>query len=49
MIDFLKLSIPFKPEHIIVCKDGDTSFLKVTLIEIARKTGIKLKSSHVTI
>lgn len=49
MIDFLKLSIPFKPEHIIVCKDGDTSFLKETLIEIARKTGIKLKSSHVTI
>lgn len=48
MIDFLKLSIPFKPEHIIVCKDGDTSFLKETLIEIARKTGIKLKSSHVT-
>ena len=48
MIDFLKLSIPFKPEHIIVCKDGDTSFLKETLIEIARKTGIKLKSSNVT-
>lgn len=48
MIDFLKLSIPFKAEHIIVCKDGETSFLKETLIEIARRTGIKLKSSNVT-
>lgn len=48
MIDFLKLSIPFKAEHIIVCKDGETSFLKDTLIEIARRTGIKLKSSNVT-
>lgn len=48
MIDFLKLSIPFKTEHIIVCKDGETSFLKDSLIEIARRTGIKLKSSNVT-
>lgn len=48
MIDFLKLSIPFKAEHIIVCKDGEISFLKETLIEIARRTGIKLKSSNVT-
>ena len=48
MIDFLKLSIPFKTEHIIVCKDGETSFLKDSLIEIARRTGIKLTSSKVT-
>lgn len=48
MIDFLKISIPFKTEHIIICKDGETSFLKDALIEIARKTGVKLKSSNVT-
>ena len=48
MIDFLRLSIPFKAEDIIVCKDGETSFLKDSLIEIARRTGIKLKSSNVT-
>ena len=48
MIDFLRLSIPFKAENIIICKDGETSFLKDSLIEIARQTGIKLKSSNVT-
>lgn len=48
MIDFLRLSIPFKAENIIVCKDGETSFLKDSLIEIARRTGIKLKSANVT-
>uniref|UniRef100_A0AAU8B2P9 Replication-associated protein G2P n=1 Tax=Dulem virus 52 TaxID=3145763 RepID=A0AAU8B2P9_9VIRU len=48
MIDFLKLSIPFKNENVIVCKDGETVFLKETLVEIARRTGIKLKSSNVT-
>ncbi|QLB14718.1 DNA replication protein [Mannheimia granulomatis] len=48
MIDFLKLSIPFKSEQILVCKDGETSFLKDTLIEISRRTGIKLRSGNVT-
>lgn len=48
MIDFLKLSIPFKSEHVLVCKDGETSFLKDTLIEISRRTGIKLRSGNVT-
>ena len=48
MIDFLKLSIPFKTEHILVCKDGETSFLKETLIEIARRTGIKLRAGNVS-
>ena len=48
MIDFLKLSIPFKNEHILVCKDGETSFLKENLIEISRKVGLKLRSGNVT-
>ena len=48
MIDFLKLSIPFKTEHILVCKDGETSFLKETLIEIAKRTGLKLRAGNVT-
>ena len=48
MIDFLKLSIPFKSEHILVCKDGETSFLKENLIEISRKAGLKLRSGNVT-
>lgn len=48
MIDFLKLSIPFKSEHILVCKDGETSFLKENLIEISRKVGLKLRSGNVT-
>ena len=48
MIDFLKLSIPFKTEHILVCKDGETSFLKETLIEIATRTGLKLRAGNVT-
>ncbi|MDG4948592.1 phage/plasmid replication protein, II/X family [Actinobacillus equuli subsp. haemolyticus] len=48
MIDFLKLSIPFNSEQILVCKDGETSFLKETLIEISRRTGIKLRSGNVT-
>lgn len=51
MIDLLKLSIPFKAEHIIVCKDGETSFLKETLIEISRRTGnkLRLRSSYITL
>ena len=48
MIDFLKLSIPFKSEHILVCKDGEISFLKETLIEIAKRTGLKLRAGNVT-
>ena len=48
MIDFLKLSIPFKNDHILVCKDGETSFLKENLIEISRRTGLKLRSGNVT-
>ena len=48
MIDFLKLSIPFKNEYLIVCKDGETSFLKENLIEISRKVGLKLRSGNVT-
>ncbi|MDH3001574.1 DNA replication protein [Chelonobacter oris] len=48
MIDFLKLSIPFKAEHILVCKDGETCFLKETLIEIAKRTGLKLRAGNVT-
>jgi hypothetical protein len=48
VIDFLKLSIPFKTEHILVCKDGETSFLKETLIEIAKRTGLKLRAGNVT-
>ena len=48
MIDFLKLSIPFRTEHILVCKDGETSFLKETLIEIAKRTGLKLRAGNVT-
>ncbi|OOF69541.1 phage/plasmid replication protein, II/X family [Rodentibacter caecimuris] len=48
MIDFLKLSIPFKKECLIICKDGETSFLRETLIEIARRAGIKLQAGNVT-
>ena len=44
----MKLSIPFKTEHILVCKDGETSFLKETLIEIAKRTGLKLRAGNVT-
>lgn len=48
MIDFLKLSIPFKNDYLLVCKDGETSFLKENLIEIAKRTGLKLRSGNVT-
>uniref|UniRef100_A0AAU8B4A3 Replication-associated protein G2P n=1 Tax=Dulem virus 57 TaxID=3145768 RepID=A0AAU8B4A3_9VIRU len=48
VIDFLKLSIPFKNDYVLVCKDGETSFLKDSLIEIAKRTGLKLRSGNVT-
>ncbi|MBN6078541.1 phage/plasmid replication protein, II/X family [Aggregatibacter actinomycetemcomitans] len=48
MIDFLKLSIPFKNDNLLVCKDGETLFLKETLIEIAKKAGLKLRAGNVT-
>ena len=48
MIDFLKLSIPFKKECLIICKDGETSFLRETLIEIARRVDLKLQAGNVT-